>query len=164
MFFKLRMRRILRGVLHSAMPACSAAGLSAQVRASEATARARGLAWHGLCPTRAAILLAHVASAQAGLGAAASIRIRAAVGAFAVQSGHTAFERSIATYFEETARRAALERQGYPSDPPACPVALAGGAGPGHGIRATTVMVDASNRVAVATPRIHANGDTPSGR
>ncbi len=155
---------MLREVLRDAMPASRAAGLpalSTQIRAAEAAALARGIAWTRLSPAQSAILMAHLARAQAGLGAAASIRIQAAVGAFAGRQGLSGFERMIAAYLAEVERHAALERQGYPTRPPVLPIAPAGGARRGSETRAMPAIADASNRIAVAMPRFDAADDPP---
>jgi hypothetical protein len=145
------------------MPASRSAALSAQIRAAEAAALARGIAWSGLSPAQAAILLAHLARDQPGLGAAASIRMQAAVGAFAVRHGLLAFERGIAAYLAEVERHAALERQGYPTRPPVLPIAPTGARRRGSATAAMPVMPDASNRVGHAMPRFDAAADTSPG-
>lgn len=166
MFFKIRMRRMLRAVLRDAAPAARATGLpalSVQIRRAEAAALARGLASDGLSPAQAAVLMAHVACAQAGLGAASSIRVQAAVGAFAARRGLSDFERAVAAHLGEVERLAALGRQGYPTHPPVLPIAPVGGARQRNGRGSMPVIVGGSSRIAPATPPFDAGEDTQPG-
>lgn len=117
-FFKTRMRRLLRQMIEAAAPV----GLrhdrretAARALMFERAAIAFGLTCQGHSPAHGALVIVHAAQALAGLGSAEAERLAAAAAAFAARQGLEAFSAAVARDILHMERLAALRRQGYPT-------------------------------------------------
>ncbi|GGJ29322.1 hypothetical protein [Neoroseomonas lacus] len=121
MFFKTRMRRLLRGMIEAAAPPGLRPDHGATVARAlvlERAAIAFGLIWQGLSPAQAALVVIHGARALAGLGSAEADRLAGAAARFAAQHGLEAFSVAIAQDVLHIERLRALRRQGHAARAP----------------------------------------------
>ena len=116
MFFKTRMRRLLRQMIEAAAPV----GLrpdreqtAARALMFERAAIAFGLTSQRLSPAHAALVIVHAARAMAGLGSAEAERLSAAAAQFAERHGLEVFSAAVARDILHMERLAALRRQGH---------------------------------------------------
>lgn len=120
MFFKIRMRRLLRGIVESAAPEGlrpASAVVADRALMLERAAIAFGITWHGLSPAQAALVIVHAARLLAGVRTAETERLEAAAARFAAGRGLTGFSTAIARDIARTERIAALRRHGHVSWP-----------------------------------------------
>lgn len=118
MFFKTRMRRLLRRVIAAAAPPGERPDRRAVARRAlmlERAAAAFGASWHGLSPAQAALVVVHAARAADGAGSAEAERLGAAAGRFAAGRGLGDFSAGIAR--DVARRQAAPPRPGVPGFP-----------------------------------------------
>lgn len=123
MFFKTRMRRVLRGILAAARAdgGDPVSGLPS-VLALERRALARGVTWRGLSAAQAALLIVHDARLALGGGTAVAIRLEQAAHREAVARGLGPFRATLEHAAWRIARQEALRRQGHPPGMLACAV------------------------------------------
>lgn len=110
-FFKTRMRRLLRRMIAAAAPhglRPDRRAVAEQALMLERAAAAFGATWHGLSPAQAVLVVMHAARAA---GLVEAERLAAAAGRFAAGRGLVAFSAGIA---RDLARQAAPRRPGHP--------------------------------------------------
>jgi hypothetical protein len=115
MFFKTRMRRVLRGILAAAQ-ADGGDPVSAlpSVLALERRALARGVTWRGLSAAQAALLIVHDARLALGGATTEATRLEQAARREAEARGLGPFWATLEHEAWRIARREALHRQGHP--------------------------------------------------
>ncbi len=123
MFFKTRMRRVLRGILAAARAeGGDPVSVVPSAQGLERQAVARGVTWRGLSPAQAALLIAHDARLALGGGTAVASRLEQAAHREAVARGLGPFWATLEHEAWRIARREALRRQGHPPGMLACAV------------------------------------------
>lgn len=111
MFFKTRMRRLLRRMIVAAAPhglRPDRRAVAEQALMLERAAAEFGATWRGLSPAQAALVVVHAARAA---GLVEAEHLSAAAGRFAAGRGLDAFSAGIA---RDVARHAAPRRPGHP--------------------------------------------------
>ncbi|MBB5689406.1 hypothetical protein FHS88_001531 [Roseomonas alkaliterrae] len=115
MFFKTRMRRVLRRILAAARAeGGDPVSLPPTAAYLEGQAAARGLSWRGLSPAEAALLIAHEARLAMGAGSAGAARLERAARREAEARGLGPFWATLEHEAWRAAREAALRRDGHP--------------------------------------------------
>ncbi|HWT09826.1 MAG TPA: hypothetical protein VN329_11730 [Roseomonas sp.] len=111
MFFKTRMRRLLRRMIAAAAPhglRPDRRAVAEQALMLERAAAAFGATWYGLSPAQAALVVVHAARAA---GLVEAERLAEAAGRFAAGQGLLAFSAGIA---RDLSRQPAPRRPGHP--------------------------------------------------
>lgn len=108
MFYKARMRRLLRRIIAAAAPAGlrpARAAVAAQALLFERAAIAHGVTWHGFSPAQAALVIVLAARSLASPAAADAGRLESAADRFAEERGLGAFATDIARDVARIGRR-----------------------------------------------------------
>jgi hypothetical protein len=115
-FYKFRMRRLLRGMIEAAAPPGlrpDRAAIAERALMLERAAIAFGLTWHGLSAAQGALVVIHAARAVAGLGSAEAHRFGVVAQAIAERRGLVAFSEAIDRDIVGIEHVAALRRHGH---------------------------------------------------
>lgn len=116
-FFKTRMRRLLRRIVAAAAPdglRPDHRDVAMRALMLERAAVAHGIGWHGLSPAQAALVIVLAARGLAGRGPADAERLESAAGRFADRRGLGAFAAGIGRDVARAERRAVSLRPGTP--------------------------------------------------